>query len=465
VDPQSGQYNYFGVRVTLDETFSQDVTITGFVYDVGSPDQNHPFTLTVTSGNLSAETAETFFQTGAANTGDASINTVSPYPAFPLLNMSVSLFNYIDQRLNEISSSGNSICSYVSSITTDVSSSAGVLTVPNWVRFVQISREIDSLNDVWGELYADKMDAIINYAYSISAVNGSNDEATREQVWDIVEENLFVVGEDKASACLEASFNFNSLSSAIRQEEDIWLDQQTGQDFNPGDSPRFTAELYDEEYWSLLNSSNAVIITDTDLEEEMFEDAGVPSGEVADYVESIQEIVAILETIVNIASELHNLFADCEGTTSTSMEDYRHGIQIENGQAAIGYFIIQKGQAIDFANKTITKIKGKAKLYKKKSNGKRKRDRKNVASIGFCAKEWNNCNDQDWPSNTGPYVAPHTDGPRGGRAKVKHREPKALAIEYTYHFLQFKFGKNGIYGGAKNLLGNTGCTHASNTDW
>lgn len=463
MNPQTGSHNYFGVRVTLSQQYPVDIIVAGYIYDVGEYNTNHPYSLTVTSGNLSAETVANFYETGPASIAEADINSMTSDPAFSLLNLSVGLLDFITTQLNELNSEGEDICTEVNSLTTDVSSSSGELTIPNWVRFVQISREIDLLNNQWGELYADKMEEIINYAYSMNAVNGSNNEATRELVWDILEENFFVVSEYKATACLEAQFNFSSLRSSILAEEDSWLDQQTSEEFNPGDSPMFTEELYDEEFWSLINSTRAYTITDTDVEVSMFE--GMSTEEQVDFIETIQEIVDILGDIVNIASALQELFADCAGTTTTSMEDYKHGVKVPNEQSWIGYYIIQKGQAIDFTNKTITKIKGKARLYKEKNNGKRKRDRKNVASIGFCAKEWNNCDDQDWPSNTGPYVSPHTDGQRGGRVKVKHHEPKALAIEYTYHFLQFKFGKNGIYAGARNLLGNTGCTHASNTNW
>ncbi len=463
-NPPMGSYFNYGVRVTLSGGYNGvgDVTVTGYIYNVGSPNTNHPFSLTISGGNT-AETAGDFYNAGESGEATAEISSVSPCPAFPLLNMSSGLLEFIGQKWAEINTDGEDICSQVNTITSDVTGNAGVLTYQNWVRFVQIGQAIDALNGVWNELYAAKMDAIISYAYSISAVNGANDEATRELVWDIIEENLFVIAEDKATACLEAKYSFNSLSKAIKEEEDTWLDGQTSEEFNPGDSPRFTEVLYDEEFWSLINANRAYDIENTDLEPEMLEE--MPTEEQVSFIETIQEIVDILGGVVTIATELHGLFADCAGTTSVNHEDYKYGVKVPNEQSWVGYYIIQKGQAIDFANKTITKIKGKARLYKEKSNGKRKRDRKNRASIGFCAKEFNNCQSQDWPSDPGNYVSPHLDGQKGGRVKIKHREPKALAIEYSYHFLQFKFGKNGIYAGAINLLGNTGCTHASNTNW
>lgn len=72
-NPQSGPHNYFGVRVTLSETYGSDVTVTGFIHS-GSDEwgnQDHPFTLTVTTGNLTAETAVNFYETDP--TGDAAV--------------------------------------------------------------------------------------------------------------------------------------------------------------------------------------------------------------------------------------------------------------------------------------------------------------------------------------------------------------------------------------------------------
>lgn len=61
LDPQSGQYNYFGVRVTLAQTSAQDVTIEGIIQEEENPNHSLPFSLTVTAGNLTAETAPNFF--------------------------------------------------------------------------------------------------------------------------------------------------------------------------------------------------------------------------------------------------------------------------------------------------------------------------------------------------------------------------------------------------------------------
>jgi hypothetical protein len=87
MDPQSGQYSYFGVRVSLAQPYYQDVTVNGYIWD--GPDdhgynENHPYTLTIVAGYLTAETAANFYQTGPAAEGAANITSVSPCPPFAL---------------------------------------------------------------------------------------------------------------------------------------------------------------------------------------------------------------------------------------------------------------------------------------------------------------------------------------------------------------------------------------------
>lgn len=77
MDPQSGSHNYFGVRVTLSQTYTEDVTVTGYIYDMGGgANTNNPFSLTVTAGNLTAETAANFYQTDPTATAVAELGTI-----------------------------------------------------------------------------------------------------------------------------------------------------------------------------------------------------------------------------------------------------------------------------------------------------------------------------------------------------------------------------------------------------
>ncbi len=75
---QSGSYNYFGVRIELDQTYDQNITVEGYIFDVGSPNTTHSFSLTVISGNLTAETATNFYQTGPTEEAAVSVSSVAP---------------------------------------------------------------------------------------------------------------------------------------------------------------------------------------------------------------------------------------------------------------------------------------------------------------------------------------------------------------------------------------------------
>jgi len=83
LNPQSGQYNYFGVRVSLSQPYNEYVTVSGYIWD-GPDDHNfntdHPYTLTIYPGDLTAETSVFFYQTGPAAEGAANITSVSPCP-------------------------------------------------------------------------------------------------------------------------------------------------------------------------------------------------------------------------------------------------------------------------------------------------------------------------------------------------------------------------------------------------
>lgn len=79
-NPQTGEHNYFGVRVTLSYTYYQTVTVNGYIYDDGNPNQNNPFNLTIPAGELSAETGTDFYETSPAENAAVEISSVSPCP-------------------------------------------------------------------------------------------------------------------------------------------------------------------------------------------------------------------------------------------------------------------------------------------------------------------------------------------------------------------------------------------------
>jgi len=80
--PQSGQYNYFGVRASITEVQANNVIVEGFIYDEGrSPNTNHPFTLIILAGYLTAETAPTFYQTDPTANAAVVLGSITAYYA------------------------------------------------------------------------------------------------------------------------------------------------------------------------------------------------------------------------------------------------------------------------------------------------------------------------------------------------------------------------------------------------
>jgi hypothetical protein len=77
--PQNGLYNYWGVKVSISQPYHVDITVSGTIYQEGQQYVDG-WQLTITSGNLSAETSVDYYQTGPATTAEASISSVSACP-------------------------------------------------------------------------------------------------------------------------------------------------------------------------------------------------------------------------------------------------------------------------------------------------------------------------------------------------------------------------------------------------
>lgn len=73
-EPQSGPHNYFGVRVTLQQVYNSDVTVTGTIHAEGSPTES--FSLTVPTGELTTETSANFYETDPTATAEATLGTI-----------------------------------------------------------------------------------------------------------------------------------------------------------------------------------------------------------------------------------------------------------------------------------------------------------------------------------------------------------------------------------------------------
>jgi hypothetical protein len=83
-NPQSGSYNYYGIRVILFHAYNQDVTVYGYIRGDADLENQQYFSLTVYAGSTSAETQDDFFQTDATGGAAVVITQVSPCPAFEI---------------------------------------------------------------------------------------------------------------------------------------------------------------------------------------------------------------------------------------------------------------------------------------------------------------------------------------------------------------------------------------------
>lgn len=115
-NPQTGTYNLFAVKVTLDKTYDQDITVTGYIYDDGgSPNTDHPYSLTVTAGNLTAETEYNFYQTCPACNAAANISSIAPLSVtskgvtYDLSNCFPVDLTYLKPQSNEVITTGHDL--------------------------------------------------------------------------------------------------------------------------------------------------------------------------------------------------------------------------------------------------------------------------------------------------------------------------------------------------------------------
>ncbi len=85
MNPQTGQYNYFGVRVTLSETNSSDITIEGIIQEEDNPGSKQSFSLTVLAGSLTAETSANFFTACPACGAETELGSIiTSYAGVPI---------------------------------------------------------------------------------------------------------------------------------------------------------------------------------------------------------------------------------------------------------------------------------------------------------------------------------------------------------------------------------------------
>lgn len=170
--PQSGLNSYFGVRVSLTQPYYQNVTVSGYIWD--GPDEHgfntdHPYTLTIAAGSLSAETAVNFYQTGPAAEGAANITSVSPCPSAEINTELTQLFKNLDPSILQSQDSA-AVENYLAPKTPDI------------VNYVQATygedlNQICEGNQTW--IFLAGFIVAINEAYGENGSNGYNNYITK----------------------------------------------------------------------------------------------------------------------------------------------------------------------------------------------------------------------------------------------------------------------------------------------
>lgn len=209
-NPQTGQYNYFGVRVTLSQTYSENVTVTGYIFDDGSYNTNNPFTLTVTTGNLIAETDDDYYQTSPAE--NAAVETATISTAYAGATIIFEVNNNILRFAN----------------------------------FSDINAVINQLNDDYEDNYAaydSQIDTSLSVAQldSIDEVNGFNPRITYRNF-----EDLFPGFSSKRAEVedIEADWLYNNLSGTNPSDVDLTYDDAINSICNTDYSFKIGNDLY-----------------------------------------------------------------------------------------------------------------------------------------------------------------------------------------------------------------------------
>jgi hypothetical protein len=77
--PQTGENNFFGVNIALDPfPVTENVTVTGYIRDDSDILNTYDFSITITGGSQSGETANNVLMTGPADTATIFVTGVTP---------------------------------------------------------------------------------------------------------------------------------------------------------------------------------------------------------------------------------------------------------------------------------------------------------------------------------------------------------------------------------------------------
>lgn len=219
MDPQSGAHNYFGIRVTLAQAFSQDVVVTGYIHKDADENNNqdHPFTLTVAVGSLSAETPANFYETDPTGGADVTVASISNCPT------------------NEVTATyaGVTVTYEVDNHILKFNSAADYNTVAD-----QLDADYDNYNDNYDSQYPNLTSA------ELDDMDATNNFDEFKKFKDF--ESLFTGFISKRSEIenIENSWLNSSLTTADPDDLDLTFDDATNTLFNNDYSFKIGADIY-----------------------------------------------------------------------------------------------------------------------------------------------------------------------------------------------------------------------------
>jgi hypothetical protein len=252
LNPQSGSNNYFGVSVTLDQTYDQNISVSGYIYDQDGPaNQDHPFSITVNSGDLTNSTSATFYQTSPTTEAVASTNSISPvnitkgnltYNTQFFING--SLYDYFDSKFSNIGQFHNFVLASVintSSLPSSATTYSGAITnIQDFNKYLYNNNGSSYLGTLIPTSESDS--AFDNYKYFVNAQqfisnalsNGTfSIDSAKTKINSIPEINssnklLFTDIANTIDSCLNGYLDYNQSEQSYTRLANSWITINSG---------------------------------------------------------------------------------------------------------------------------------------------------------------------------------------------------------------------------------------------
>lgn len=354
--------------------------------------------------------------------------------------------------------------------------SQGVPSFENWVNFIQVSDDLEELNEQWDDAYGQKMNEILDMAQAY----GLCSTLDRDCAEDTIALKWFMYPEEYASVYFETMLGFTSYRKHINDLDSVWLLQADPDiEFCPS-----LVDTLDEEFWPCLTNNHGVEIRDVNVDMDMLDsykeegswvyglrnpvspifavsytlpwlnpslmrNSGLMKPDWKELLARIKSVGEILTIAVAIAKTIQDMMADCGESQQYSVSMRRNNGFLTNDQSRkIAYKLEQKSITFDLKYSN-TKIRGKATIFKLNGNGKVKaKDRSNKVGIEFCTRQFDVCGKVDYPVDGNLNIPTDTYREKYKKVKLTRGQgviPFALAPTKSIHFLSFSFFYKSLY--------------------